>query len=68
MEVKDAEGCTPLAYAACRGRVDVVRLLLKSGANLEAPDYFDNTILMYAVTSTDPSLVAFIIKKEMDGQ
>ena len=66
--MKDAEGCTPLAYAACRGRVDVVRLLLKSGADLEALDHFDNTILMYAVTSKELSLVAFIIKKEMDGQ
>ena len=32
-------GCTPLHVSSVRGLVDVVRLLLDRGANIEATDY-----------------------------
>ena len=59
----DVEGCTPLAYAACRGREDMVRTLLRWGMDLEARNFFGNAILMHAVTSRDVALVGFILKE-----
>jgi ankyrin repeat protein len=39
---------TPLMYAATKGHVEVVRVLLQSGDNLERTNAFQSTALHYA--------------------
>jgi hypothetical protein len=39
----DGTGCTPLHYCACTGRTDIVKLLIKKGANLFAKNYMSLT-------------------------
>ena len=41
-------GLTPLMYAAAGGHIEVVKLLLKAGAKVEAEDYYGDTPLIYA--------------------
>ena len=61
LEVRDIEGCTPLVYAACRGREDVVKLLLDRGADVASEDNSRNTVLMHAVTSRNAAVAALIL-------
>ena len=61
LEVRDAERCTPLAYAACRGREDVVLSLLQLGADVKALDCNENTILMHSVTSRNDKVACLIL-------
>ena len=62
LEPRDIEGCTPLVYAVCRGRLDLVEALLKFGANVADVDFHGNTILMHSATSRDIDVVSTILR------
>jgi len=49
IEVKDSEGFTALHWAALYEREEIVCLLIKAGANIEAKTAVDRTPLMHAV-------------------
>lgn len=38
INAKDSDGSPPLIYAACFGKIDVVKLLIEAGANVDAQD------------------------------
>lgn len=46
--VRDGHGRTPLHWAAMTGRVDVMRLLLECGAEIDAVDHLNRTPLFLA--------------------
>lgn len=52
MSLPDREGRTPLHFAAQEQRADMVRLLLKAGAIVDAEDKHGNTPLWKAVFSS----------------
>ena len=68
LEVDDNEGCTPLAYAVCRGRRDMARALIEWGADVHARDRFDNSILMHAVTARDIEVVNDVLATWKDDE
>jgi ankyrin repeat protein len=62
VEAQRHEGCTPLLIAAGRGDVDVVRLLLGRGADIEASDEQGNTALHYAlIPSSNEEVVEVLL-------
>ena len=38
LEIKDAQACTPLHYAAAQGHIEVTKVLALAGASLKARD------------------------------
>ncbi|XP_071482937.1 acyl-CoA-binding domain-containing protein 6-like [Diadema antillarum] len=70
----DTEGLTLLHWACDRGYLDIVKLLLKCGANLNAADSDGQTPLHYACTCEHLSIVDILVKsgadvnaKDLDG-
>src|SRR5450755_2273019 len=51
--LRDKRGTTPLMYAAAFGSLDALKLLLASGANVNAHNAFDATALMWCVTDLE---------------
>lgn len=60
IEAPNQYGSTPLILAAARGHVEVVRLLLKRGANIEARGARNRTALEWAEQNGHPDCVALI--------
>lgn len=63
----DDRGRTPLHLAAAGGYMDIIRLLLDSGADLETQDSRGNTPLLSAVSANDSATVAFLIDRGADS-
>lgn len=59
-------GFTPLMSAAWSGRVDMMRILTKNGADLNARDDYGRTALMLAVSHNKFSAVKFLVEKGAD--
>ncbi|KAK4248393.1 kinase-like domain-containing protein [Corynascus novoguineensis] len=57
----DYFGRTPLSYAAAQGHQDIVKLLLKSGANIEEKDRHDHTPLTNAAIECHPDVVKLLL-------
>jgi ankyrin repeat protein len=51
--LRDKRGTTPLMYAAAFGSLDAMKLLLASGADVNAHNPFDATALMWCVTDLE---------------
>lgn len=63
IDALDAEGWTPLHYAADRGHAGVVRLLLEEGANVNARDTSKRTPLHLAALSGRTDAVAALLRE-----
>ena len=61
--VHPVTGETPLSLAAQNGYIDVILLLLKNGANVNAQDGNGNTALHYAVEQELESVVSWLIEQ-----
>lgn len=59
-DAKDAEGCTPVHYAASGGHASLVALLLMYGANAVAVDNMGYTAQDYAVQSNHTEVVQLL--------
>jgi ankyrin repeat protein len=60
------DATTPLLVAAAKGHADVVKLLLKHGANLYAKDDCDNNPLHVACSKGHVAVVGRLIKSDVD--
>ena len=60
------DATTPLLVAAAKGHADVVKLLLKHGANLYAKDDCDNNALHVACSKGHAAVVGRLIKSDVD--
>jgi len=55
---------TPVIYAISANRLDVVRLLINLGADINARDQFQRTALHYAVASNRSAIVQLLIQNK----
>src|SRR5678816_938500 len=59
-------GMSPLLYAARDGRMDLVRMLLDAGANINERDANDITPLIISITNNHPDVARFLIDRGAD--
>jgi len=57
---------SPLLYAARDGRMDIARMLLEAGANINERDANDITPLIIAITNNHPDVARFLIDRGAD--
>lgn len=62
----DNEGYTPLMEAVCRGRSDIVRLLLERGAEINTRTLGGYTALMFASKRGNIEIVRLLVEKGAD--
>jgi len=55
-------GRTPLIFAVIKNRVDLIKLLLRAGANIDARDIYGCTALMEAAYRSEAKLVSLLLK------
>ena len=60
---KDIFGQTPIYYACREGRLDVVKLLIDSGSNINLDDNYGQTCLFYAVKHNHFDVVQYLVEK-----
>ncbi|KAL5246929.1 hypothetical protein ACHWQZ_G018962 [Mnemiopsis leidyi] len=63
LNCKNLEGYTPLHIAIIKGNLEVVKLLIKSGANIELNDDASNSSLYLSVIYGRVQIVKFLLKK-----
>lgn len=63
VDARDAEGLTPLAWAAQYGRTEVARYLIAQRANLNPADKFGFTPLMWAAQEGQQGVVDLLLTK-----
>ena len=66
LEEKDRDGRTLLSNAACYGRVEAVKYLLKRGADVHTTDECGFTALHFAVQCGNEEIVALLIEAGAD--
>ena len=66
VDERDFQGCTPLHYAAKNGQVEVVRELLRSGADPSACDQDTESVLMWASAAGQTEVVRLILDAGAD--
>ncbi len=59
-------GMTPLLYAARDGRIDIARMLLDAGADINQRDANDIPPLIIAITNNHPDVARFLIDRGAD--
>jgi ankyrin repeat protein len=64
--VKDEDGRTPLHWAAMKGFIQIARLLLEYGAELESQANDESTPLLDAVACGKVEMVQFLLEKGAD--
>jgi ankyrin repeat protein len=67
-EVKTSYGTTPLHYAAIEGHVDVVKLLLKKGANIKAQEGTSGATPLYLAVRFGQTDVARVLLEKWNEQ
>jgi ankyrin repeat protein len=63
---KDYQGCSPLFYAATRGWLDVMRALIRSGANPNSHDNDGEIVLMWAADEGQTEAIELLIRSGAD--
>jgi ankyrin repeat protein len=67
VDAKDSGGETPLTRAAWKGDMDICKILIENGANLEAKDaYWGDTALMLAARNGNQYLVKYLVSRGAD--
>ena len=61
LEATNSELDTPLHLAIWEGHLDVVKCLVKAGANIQAKGFHNRTPLVYAVIKRNTEIVKFLI-------
>ena len=64
INVRDAEGNTPLAWAVRRGTIDQVKFLIESGANLNSQNKHGETPLMLAADRGYVDIVKLLLAQD----
>ena len=64
--VKMIEGATPLWFSAVRGRLDIVKILVKRGANVNSQTKPSSTPLHAACTNGDYEMVKYLVENNAD--
>ncbi|GAA5801767.1 DIL domain-containing protein [Helicostylum pulchrum] len=58
----ETDGSTPLIYASCFGKIEVVRFLLQVGAKVDVQDKIGWTALMWATTNGHGQIVKLLLE------
>ena len=66
VNAKDNIRDTPFLYAGAEGRLEILRLCLKAGANLKDTNRYGGTALIPAAQNGYPETVAELLKTEID--
>lgn len=66
LDYQDADGKTALSIAAYKGKLDIVKELIKAGANINIQDIMGKTPLMLAVFADEMKVVKELIKAGAD--
>ncbi|ORZ20618.1 hypothetical protein BCR42DRAFT_370456 [Absidia repens] len=62
INVKDEDGTTPLIYASCFGKLDVVQTLLDADADTNIQDSFGWSALMWATNNSHEPIVKLLLE------
>ena len=68
VDVKDAQGRTPLLYAAFHGQTSTVRLLSELGAAISSQDQKGNSPLHIAARNGHAEVIEFLLQQGADGE
>ncbi|XP_069670726.1 uncharacterized protein [Periplaneta americana] len=66
LEIKDSYNRTPLSWAAQKGHLETVRLLIKKGADVNTNDAWKRTPLHFAISGSHVNVVQFLIESGAD--
>lgn len=66
LDAIDFSGMTALHYAIFHRKLSVCKLLVARGANANAKDDFDNTLLSMSLRSNDPDMVVWAMEQHGD--
>ncbi|SCM21974.1 acyl-CoA-binding protein, putative [Plasmodium chabaudi chabaudi] len=61
INAKNRDGLTPLHYACDRGFLEIVKFLIKAGANINEEDSFGDSVLHIAAYSGKMEIIKFLI-------
>ncbi|KAI8985084.1 hypothetical protein BDB01DRAFT_835094 [Pilobolus umbonatus] len=61
LNARDIDGTPPLIYAACFGKIDIARILLEAGAQIDVQDSFGWSALMWATNNNHEALVKILV-------
>lgn len=62
LDIADSKGKTALFYACEFGNLNSVKILIKSGSDINKRDIFGKTVLMYAVESENLEVIKYLIE------
>ncbi|XP_069670545.1 uncharacterized protein [Periplaneta americana] len=62
LEIRDSDHRTPLFWAAVKGRLETVKMLVSKGANVNTDDAWKQTPLYYAISGCHAEVVKFLIE------
>ncbi|XP_069670554.1 uncharacterized protein [Periplaneta americana] len=62
LEMRDSDHRTPLFWAAVKGRLETVKMLVDKGANVNTDDAWKQTPLYYAISGCHVEVVKFLIE------
>jgi ankyrin repeat protein len=58
---KNGTGETPIFYAIFNGNLDMIKLLMKHGADVNVIPYYGRPLLMYAFLTNDIDIITYLI-------
>jgi ankyrin repeat protein len=66
IDIQNGDNCTLLMIACLYGHIELIRFLIKKGANLEAKDRVGHTAIMYIFAHNDINIIKLFIEKGSD--
>jgi len=66
IDLKDADGRTPLMYASFNGHKEIIKLLIEKGANVNLGDRYGRTALMMASSGSNTESVKLLLDNYAD--